>query len=98
MSEVREWWNSLSHSEKSATLDIYDFDLALTLYSQLFNSRDLLDLSYLIRNKRRVFSNEQLRILRMSERCRRNGAKFVQLHSMNFLEIESALKDYMIKY
>lgn len=98
VSEVREWWNSLSQSEKSATLDIYDFDLALTLYSQLFNSRDLFDLSYLIRNKRRVFSNEQLRILKMSERCRRNGAKFIQLHSMNFREIESALKDYMIKY
>lgn len=98
VSEVREWWNSLSQSDKSATLDIYDFDLALTSYSQLFNSKDLLDLSYLIRKKSRVFSNEQLRILRMSERCRRKGAKFIQLRSMNFREIESALKDYMIEY
>lgn len=98
VSEVREWWNSLSQSEKSATLDIYDFDLALTLYRRLFNSGDLFEVSYLFRNNKHVFSNEQLRILRMSERCRKNGEKFIRLHSMNFREIESALKDYMREY
>lgn len=92
VSNVREWWQSLSSAEQSTALEIYDFNIALTQYNQFFNSRNLFDLYFLARNKVNVFSKEQSRILRISGKCRKSGAKSIQLRNMNFKEIDAALK------
>ena len=88
VSAVRTWWYNLTLDDKKIAKQVYDFDLALTTYSQVFNAEDMYDMHMMSKRGQDIFSPRQMRLLNRIPKYNMRKS----FRHMSFAEIENSVE------